>query len=293
VNTRLVDTLRKKFHSLSVPFNIHGVVLFGSRARDEAHQESDVDLLVVASGIPQKRQRRGKEILEIQKALVGITADILLMTPSEVESNFKNHNPLFLDIAHHGIILRDENRFLERLMQEARTYVKEKNIVKVPDGWIFPVKKGKVTYLSAISNKAFAYALLKDAKRDYEIAVTLTAHEFYDKAVYHFQQSIEKSVKSILSVLGIFRKTHFVGSILRELIEQNKVPEHWKTDLKEVADISQEIEPEVSLSRYPGIINDQLWLPFEEYSKEDATSAQNAARKVYDIAEGFLNDWFS
>jgi len=40
---------------------------------------------------------------------VSLPLDILLLTPEEVISNFKNHNPLFLDIAEEGIIILDKN----------------------------------------------------------------------------------------------------------------------------------------------------------------------------------------
>ncbi len=57
-------------------------------------------------------------------------------------------------------------------------------------------------------------------------------------------------------------------------------------------EISESIEPEVSLSRYPGIIEDRLWLPFEEYEKQDAEKAMKKADKVLLIAKDFLDYWF-
>lgn len=61
----------------------------------------------------------------------------------------------------------------------------------------------------------------------------------------------------------------------------------------EAAEISESLEPEVSLSRYPGIIDDTLWLPSEEYEEVDATNAMKKSEKVLDIARRFTNDWFS
>ena len=57
-------------------------------------------------------------------------------------------------------------------------------------------------------------------------------------------------------------------------------------------EISESIEPEVSLSRYPGIIEDRFWLPFEEYEKQDAEKAIKKADKVLLIVKDFLDYWF-
>ena len=63
--------------------------------------------------------------------------------------------------------------------------------------------------------------------------------------------------------------------------------------LNEIADISESIEPEMSLSRYPGIIKDSLWLPFDEYSKDDANAAMRKAERTLSIAKEFVGDWFT
>ncbi len=125
------------------------------------------------------------------------------------------------------------------------------------------------------------------------IGKKLLSDGFYDKAVYHFQQSVEKCIKSILIAMGIFQKTHFVGEILRASLQEREIPDNWKKELLEAAEISEGIEPEVSLSRYPGIIEDTLWLPFEEYEKEDADRAMEKGNKVLSIAKRFVDDWFS
>lgn len=57
-------------------------------------------------------------------------------------------------------------------------------------------------------------------------------------------------------------------------------------------EISESIEPEVSLSRCPGIIEDRLWLPSEEYEIQDAEKAMKKADKVLLIAKDFLDYWF-
>jgi HEPN domain-containing protein/predicted nucleotidyltransferase len=274
-------------------FRVIAAVAFGSQVKGLASSFSDIDLLVVAEGINPKRHRRGEEIAEIKQALPALFLDLLLLTRGEAISNFENHNPLFLDIACEGVVILDEDSFVENLMAETREYIRQKGIKKLEGGWAFPVQQGVATPLSKVSNEDFALAMLKDGERDLAIGKKLAEEAFYDKAVYHFQQAVEKCLKSVLIAKGIFQRTHFVGEVLRRMLETEDFPAGWRRDLLEAAQISAGMEPEVSLSRYPGIIGNNLWLPFEEYEKEDADKAYREADKVVAIAKRFVKEWFS
>jgi len=274
-------------------FELLAAALFGSVARGEARFDSDVDLLVIGRGIPLPRHRRSREIVQIKHLLPGQPLDILLMTADEARSNFDNHNPLFLDIAEDGIVLLDGAGMLSDAMRATRRYVRERGIGREEAGWRFPVVRGAPTYLSKVSNLDFAQAMLKDAARDHEIAQRLSESAYYDKAVYHFQQAVEKSVKAILIALGVFRKTHLAGAALRGLCGSDRVPAEWRDRLVQVADYSEELEPDLSLSRYPGIVNDALWFPADEYRVEDARSAASKSAETLQIAGVFVREWFS
>jgi HEPN domain-containing protein len=218
--------------------------------------------------------------------------DILLLTSKECISNFRNHNPLFLDIAWEGTILFDENNFLETLLDETRSYISEKNIKKLSDGWLFPVPERTPAFLSNVSNKDFAIAMMNDGARDFTIGVNIMEDGFYDKAVYHFQQSAEKAVKAVLICFGIFRKTHFVGEILLKELESRIIDLGWKEKLVLISKVSSEVEPEVTWSRYPGIDNDVLWIPSEEYTLADTLSIKSKCETVMKTAQDFLSWWF-
>ena len=273
-------------------FTITGAIVFGSVARGAQSKDSDADLLAVAESLHPKRNRRGGQIAQIKSLFPKIPLDVLLLTQEEVVSNFRNHNPLFLDIAEDGIIILDKDDFLKDLISEAKTYIRTRGIKRFGDGWVFPVKKGVAVPLSRVTNRDFAESMSLDARRDYEIGLTLTKAGYFDKAVYHFQQSVEKAVKAVLISQGVFQKTHFVGSILEGMINERDASEASKERLKELARISINMEPEVSLSRYPGIIKDALWLPYKEYSREDAEEAMDKANIELKVAEDFLADWF-
>lgn len=286
----IFDEIRKAMKNN--PFPLIGAIAFGSRVKGMSTPHSDFDLLVAAEKINPKRQRRGEEILQIKRCLPFAPFDIILLSSKEIISNFRNHNPVFLDIAEDGIVILDRNDFLYSLIRETKDYIRKRGLSRWRGGWRFPVEQGSPAYLSKVTNKDFAMAMLKDGERDFIIAGKLMDEGFYDKSVYHSQQSVEKCMKAILIALGFFQKTHFVGKIMIEVLKEQKISELWKGKLTEVAEISESIEPEVTLSRYPGIRDDNLWLPVEEYEKEDAENASGKAEKVALVTKDFLKYWF-
>ena len=96
------------------------VVLFGSRARGEAGEGSDWDLLVIARNLPPsafQRHLKLKALLPVEWR--GQTA-LVARTPTEFEAHVTS---LMLDIALDGIVLYDSDRYaadrlgrLKRLM---------------------------------------------------------------------------------------------------------------------------------------------------------------------------------
>ena len=123
----------------------------------------------MADGVNPKFHRRGEEIAVLKKNLPPLWFDILLYTESEIISNFRNHNPLFLDIAEAGQLVFDKNGFLDNLIIETSECIRKKGIQKLEDGWSFPVRPGVPTLLSRVSNKDFSMAMLRDGERDFVI----------------------------------------------------------------------------------------------------------------------------
>lgn len=278
----------------SLPVKIRGAILYGSFAKGVANTDSDIDILFVSDHIVPQKHRRAADIARIKEHLAfGHPLDILLLTSKECISNFRNHNPLFLDIAWDGVILSDENNFLKNLIDETRSYIVKMNIIKLPDGWRFPVPERAPVFLSKVSNRDFALAMLNDGTRDFTIGVNIMEDGFYDKAVYHFQQATEKAVKAILICFGVFKRTHFVGEVLLKELELHPIAPMWKEKLINIGKVSFEAEPEVTWSRYPGIDNDALWIPYEEYKLEDASRLKEKCETVIRIAQDFLAWWFS
>lgn len=103
------------------------VVLFGSVARGEATPLSDIDVLVVAEGLPPDRWARRDRLEPATEALrprldalraQGILTDILALykTPAEA-SRFR---PLYLDMTEDAILLYDRDGFFAGVLEGVR-----------------------------------------------------------------------------------------------------------------------------------------------------------------------------
>lgn len=81
VNTELLDEIVRRVVEVIHPDKI---ILFGSRARGDAHQGSDIDLLVIA-GSSEPRHRRSAPLYGALSDIL-IPMDILVYTPDEVKA---------------------------------------------------------------------------------------------------------------------------------------------------------------------------------------------------------------
>ncbi|HEY9207235.1 MAG TPA: HEPN domain-containing protein [Candidatus Methanoperedens sp.] len=264
-----------------------GIALFGSFVRGREFR--DIDVLIVLEKIDKSRIERIKDIIEIKRSL-DFPADILLISREECIDNFKNHNPLFLDIAAEGRVIYDTG-FLKKLIDETRHEIKEKNIKKKSSGWVFPVKDRMPTPLSELTNRDWANYWLQDSERDLDAADYLMRIDLYDKAAYHCQQSVEKAVKAILICFGAYERTHYVANVLRKEVGKRNLKKYSR-ELDEIIEIAEELEPHVSLSRYPGFSGGEVWLPSKEYTKDAVEGLFRDTRKALRIGNGFVKWWF-
>lgn len=69
------------------------IVLFGSRARGEADEESDLDLFIIQSGTASNREVRR----QVDRLLLGrrFAVDIIVRKPEEVQRNLEDGNPFY------------------------------------------------------------------------------------------------------------------------------------------------------------------------------------------------------
>jgi predicted nucleotidyltransferase len=69
------------------------IIMFGSRARGEARDDSDLDLFVIQDSQRPNRQVRRR----IERLLWGreFSVDLIVRTPEEVARNVEDHNPFY------------------------------------------------------------------------------------------------------------------------------------------------------------------------------------------------------
>lgn len=95
--------------------NLIALILFGSRARGDAHPDSDWDLLLIAHNLPHSTWKRQQQLAAMLPPSWRYQVNMLAHTSAEWLSRV---TPLALDIALDGILLYDnsQNLILAHLM---------------------------------------------------------------------------------------------------------------------------------------------------------------------------------
>lgn len=125
--------------------NLVAAVLFGSRARGEATEQSDWDLLVLAKALPTRTLARYRFLKNLLPPHWRGRVSILAKTPPEFESALP---PLYLDIACDGQVLYDPTGYMQRKMYQVQRLIHRLGLVRSRRGqdtvwgWKTPPKAG-------------------------------------------------------------------------------------------------------------------------------------------------------
>jgi predicted nucleotidyltransferase len=103
------------------------VVLFGSVARGTYRADSDIDILIIAEGLPRGRMKRVAEFRKVEEKLDHVLTELrteqvyidvspVIKSPEEAEAG----SPLFLDMVEDAQILYDRGRFFARRLKRLR-----------------------------------------------------------------------------------------------------------------------------------------------------------------------------
>ncbi len=118
----LVEHLRRQLGK-----RLDAVVLFGSRARGEATEESDWDLLIIVEGLPRSPLARRRLWLSVAPREWQALASPLLRTPEEW---YRWVAPLSLDIALDGNILYDARGRMQNFLTALRKQIQRIGLVR-------------------------------------------------------------------------------------------------------------------------------------------------------------------
>lgn len=124
-------------------------VVFGSVARETYRFDSDIDLLIIAEGLPKGRMKRVAQFLTVedrietfleslQKEGMNTYISPVFKTPEEAEMG----SPLFLDMVEDASILFDRNGFFSKVLERLRNRLKELGAKRVWKGnaWYWVLK---------------------------------------------------------------------------------------------------------------------------------------------------------
>ena len=126
------------------------VILFGSVAREAQSFDSDLDLLVIAEGLPQGRMKRIREFGSVenkvepflktlqQKKGINTYISAIIKSPEEAEKG----SPLFLDMVEDAKILFDRDGFFGAVLERLRKRLKELGSKRIWQGnaWYWDLK---------------------------------------------------------------------------------------------------------------------------------------------------------
>jgi len=147
----LIELAKKFTHQLQVVWgeNLVSVVLYGSVARSECLEDSDVDLLVIAEEFPQSRLARTRllwrqkealrdEILSLEKR--GYHTRLACISKTREEAKY--HSPLYLDMTEDAIILYDRGAFFQGVLDEMKARMREYGSRRIwlEGGWYWDLK---------------------------------------------------------------------------------------------------------------------------------------------------------
>ena len=95
------DTMREIIRRIVHVAKPDRIVLFGSGARGQAREESDIDLLVIKKGVPHRRRLAQ----EIYVSLIGIPLpiDVIVVTPEDIEESKDGIGTIIPDALSEGI----------------------------------------------------------------------------------------------------------------------------------------------------------------------------------------------
>lgn len=115
------------------------VVLFGSRARGEAREGSDWDVLIVANSLPGRTLERAIQLKRMLPPDYCGEVSLLAKTPEEFVSNLPD---LYLDIALDGVILYDTDDFMAERLRALKSLIRRKGLRREREGhdliWRWP-----------------------------------------------------------------------------------------------------------------------------------------------------------
>jgi predicted nucleotidyltransferase len=90
---------------ISAQIKVHQAIIFGSYAQDSYSPGSDIDIAIIADGLPSDP---GKRFAMLKDTVLGLDLQPFAYTSEEWDKMVKNHSSFAREIVKHGKILLSE-----------------------------------------------------------------------------------------------------------------------------------------------------------------------------------------
>jgi len=143
-SSRDVELLRDRLRCIEEPY-VKAVLLFGSRARGESGERSDVDLLALHEGCRVEDDvTRRRHLYNLLREAVGGEFEDITLVDMKLESFLKpvDINSLLLNVYWDAVVVYDKTGNVEDFLRSVREKIVKSGLKRVRDGkayyWVLP-----------------------------------------------------------------------------------------------------------------------------------------------------------
>ncbi|NOZ94621.1 MAG: HEPN domain-containing protein [Acidobacteria bacterium] len=251
------------------------VAAFGSWARGEHGEGSDVDVLVILDPSIPLRRNLYDDWDEKPLCLGGLPVQVhLVHLPEDPE----HRGGLWAEVALDGIVLFERALILSRTLARVRRGIPDRTR-GVPAGW----RPGGLGTGEMMQNRSLAADYVRRATIRLKALEVLFEAESWADVVRESQEAAELALKGLLREYGIEPpRIYDVSEIL--LAERQRFPEDLQPHVEELASISRSLRRDRELAFYGA----EDLTPSGFYRREDARRAMDAARRAASCVEPFV-----
>lgn len=134
---KVAEYLKKIIKEKKASLKPQLVILYGSIARGDWHEGSDIDLLVISDFVPANFRDRGSVLLDVVQ---GIPIEPHVYTTREFDEMLTYARMTALDALSEGIILYAKKNYLKKVKEKFKQTVDKFKAEKTDNGWKLKIK---------------------------------------------------------------------------------------------------------------------------------------------------------
>lgn len=239
-----------------VAYGPEKIILFGSAARGETDEYSDLDLIVI-----KKTDKRFVERLAEVGSYISpeIDVDILVYTPEEFQSMIDEGNPFIEEALKDG-----------KVLYEKTSGGKGRQVVVA---WQHPVQKGRAFLKKPLET---ARRWLAQAEHSLMVGRSLLAQEFWSDACFQAELTAQLALKAFLFLQG--RRFAHVHSVRELALEYASYDEGFLA----FVDSGGVLDRYYLATRYPDAVAAPA-VPFQTFARREAEQALAFATAMVEL----------